>query len=126
MKKISQIIQFYTIYIFARYLLKYYQYIHHLFIPLIKKIEDISGLSSNNKKSLESFRVIADHIRSLAFAIADGAIPSNEGRGYVLRRILRRAVRHGKLLGLNRPFLFSLVDDLIDIGVTYFKVVLAI
>ncbi|MCK5094745.1 MAG: alanine--tRNA ligase, partial [Spirochaetes bacterium] len=86
-----------------------------LFIPLIKRLEEISGVSAGSLKHLVSFQVIADHIRSLAFAIADGAVPSNEGRGYVLRRILRRAVRHGKLLGLNEPFLHLLIDPVVDL-----------
>ncbi len=84
-----------------------------LFIPLVKKLEEISEVPYNDQKGLVSYQVITDHIRSLVFAIADGAVPSNEGRGYVLRRILRRAVRHGKLLGLNKPFLYQLIDPLI-------------
>jgi len=85
-----------------------------LFFPLFTKMEEISGVSARAGNHLVSMQVIVDHIRSLAFAIADGAVPSNEGRGYVLRRILRRAVRHGKLLGLNRPFLHLLVDALVE------------
>jgi alanyl-tRNA synthetase len=78
-------------------------------MPLIEKTEKISGKSYDANRV--SFRVIADHARSLTFAIADGVMPSNEGRGYVVRRILRRAARHGRLLGLERAFLFGLVDD---------------
>ena len=86
-----------------------------LFIPLVKKMAEVSEITAHNIEHLMSCQVIADHIRSLAFAIADGAVPSNEGRGYVLRRILRRAVRHGKLLGLNKPFLHKLIDILVEI-----------
>ena len=65
-------------------------------------------------------RVIADHLRMLSFSIADGVIPSNDGRGYVLRRVLRRAVRYGDLIGIKEPFLNLLVDDLIPLmGDTY-------
>jgi len=85
-----------------------------LFVPLIKKIEDISELSQKGSDHGESFRVIADHVRALCFAIADGAIPSNEGQGYVLRRILRRAARHGRLLGLHKPFIYQLSSIVVD------------
>ncbi|MDR2268452.1 MAG: alanine--tRNA ligase [Holosporaceae bacterium] len=77
-----------------------------IFKKIISAIENISG----TKKSAESHshRVIADHIRAISFLISDGVIPSNEGRGYVLRRIIRRAMRHGNLLGMKTPFLFEL------------------
>ena len=81
-----------------------------LFIPIIRKTEEISGkVYGDSKENDVAFKVIADHIRTVAFAIGDGALPSNEGRGYVLRRLLRRAVRFAKQLGVDRPFLHELV-----------------
>lgn len=82
-----------------------------LFLPIIREIEQISGQIKygQNQETDVSFRVIADHIRALAFAIADGALPSNEGRGYVLRRLLRRADMHGQKLAINQAFLYRLV-----------------
>lgn len=81
-----------------------------LFIPIIRQTEEISGKSYRTNNEYDTaFKVIADHIRTVAFAIGDGALPSNEGRGYVLRRLLRRAVRFAKQLGIDKPFLFELV-----------------
>lgn len=84
---------------------------------LIAKVEEISGIGYNgaDKEKAPAFRVIADHIRCLAFAIADGVQPSNVDRGYVLRKVLRRAVRYGRILGLDRPFLADLVPLLIEL-----------
>jgi alanyl-tRNA synthetase len=94
-----------------------------IFRPIFDEIEGLSGKKyrstlpkhgtageSDQEKIDIAFRVIADHIRTISFAIADGIIPSNEGRGYVLRRILRRAVRYGRTLGFHEPFFFKLVD----------------
>ena len=78
-----------------------------LFLPIIGKIESITGKSFIDDPV--PFQVISDHIRMLSFAIADGALPSNDGRGYVLRRILRRAARFGRSLDMNQPFIFNLV-----------------
>ena len=87
-----------------------------LFIPIIQKTEEISGKKYGEDADMDmAFKVIADHIRTVAFAIGDGALPSNEGRGYVLRRLLRRAVRYAKKLGVEKPFLFELVPVVGDI-----------
>ncbi|MDP4164358.1 MAG: alanine--tRNA ligase, partial [Bacillota bacterium] len=81
-----------------------------LFMPIIRSTEEISGAKYGEDKEIDvAFKVIADHIRTVAFAIGDGALPSNEGRGYVLRRLLRRAVRYAKQIGINRPFMYDLV-----------------
>lgn len=81
-----------------------------LFLPLIEKVAEISGEPyEGTTVHQQSFKVIADHIRAVTFAIADGALPSNEGRGYVLRRLIRRSVMHGRKLGINEPFLTKLV-----------------
>ncbi|GJM05954.1 MAG: alanine--tRNA ligase [marine bacterium B5-7] len=80
-----------------------------LFEKIIHSIKELAG---NNDLDVISSQVVADHIRSCSFLIADGVIPSNEGRGYVLRRIIRRAIRHGNKLGFNEPFFYKLVDVL--------------
>ncbi len=86
-----------------------------LFAGVIRFIEKISGRAyKKNEEDDISIRVIADHSRSVTFLIGDGVLPSNEGRGYVLRRILRRAARHGKLLGMGRPFLHEVCGVVID------------
>tara|TARA_Y100001970_G_scaffold50742_1_gene64218 strand:+ start:30979 stop:33570 length:2592 start_codon:yes stop_codon:yes gene_type:complete len=86
-----------------------------LFLPIIDKIEKISGVGYSTVDSGMAHRVIADHLRMIAFSIADGIMPSNEGRGYVVRRVLRRAARFGRVLNIKSAFLYKLVDVLIDI-----------
>lgn len=87
-----------------------------LIFPLVKWASDLSGTPyGKDEKSNTSMRVIADHLRALVFLIADGVLPSNEGRGYVLRRIIRRASRHGRLLGIEKPFLYEGIDRVIEI-----------
>ncbi|NIY48551.1 alanine--tRNA ligase [Cedecea colo] len=83
-----------------------------LFSKLIQSVASVTGATDLTSKSL---RVIADHIRSCAFLVADGVTPSNEGRGYVLRRIIRRAVRHGNMLGAKETFFYKLVGPLVDV-----------
>ncbi|MFN3386588.1 MAG: alanine--tRNA ligase [Candidatus Thermochlorobacter sp.] len=88
-----------------------------IFVPLLQKIMDLTGIAYSAKLESETdiaMRVLADHVRTLSFAIADGATPSNEGRGYVLRRILRRAVRYAKKLGQDEATLYKLVETLVQ------------
>ncbi|MFQ6838608.1 MAG: alanine--tRNA ligase [Streptococcus lutetiensis] len=91
-----------------------------LFMPIIREIEKLSGKTYDPDGDNMSFKVIADHIRSLSFAIGDGALPGNEGRGYVLRRLLRRAVMHGRRLGINETFLYKLVPTVGKIMESYY------
>lgn len=92
-----------------------------LFTPLISKIEELVGKKCGvNEATTVSIRVLADHIRATAFLIGDGVQPANEGRGYVLRRIMRRAIRHGRMLGQNQAFFYKLLDTLVaEMGEAY-------
>ena len=85
-----------------------------VFTPIIDAVSKLSKVKYDKEEDRIPMRVIADHIRALTFAIADGAVPGNDGRGYVLRRILRRAARYGRKINLNEPFLFKLVDVLAE------------
>ena len=93
-----------------------------LFTPLIKRAAELTGTSLTKElekeakvKSAASLRVIADHSRAATFLISDGVLPSNEGRGYVLRKIIRRAITHGRLLGQTKPFLHEMVFAVRDL-----------
>jgi alanyl-tRNA synthetase len=86
-----------------------------LFTPILDKIEEISGIKYGDSQHQSAYHVIADHIRMLTFSIADGAIPGNEGRGYVMRRILRRAARYGRNLNMHEPFIYKLVPTVVEI-----------
>src|SRR5246500_1078037 len=93
-----------------------------LFTPLIKRAAELTGASLKKElnkeahtKSAASLRVIADHSRAATFLISDGVLPSNEGRGYVLRKIIRRAITHGRLLGQTKPFLYQMVFAVRDL-----------
>lgn len=96
-----------------------------LFRPIIDRTCEIAGVTYHANKDFDvALKVIADHSRTVAFAVGDGVMPSNEGRGYVIRRLLRRAVRYGKSLGVDRPFLFDLVSVIGDImGSHYTEIV---
>ncbi|MGW7888288.1 alanine--tRNA ligase [Staphylococcus xylosus] len=92
-----------------------------LFMPIIREVEMLSRKKYLEKDAYDvAFKVISDHIRTIAFAIADGALPANEGRGYVLRRLLRRAVRFSQSLDINEPFMYQLVDIVADIMEPYY------
>ncbi len=86
-----------------------------LFQPIIKQIASLAGVPYHKDEQADiSYQVIADHLRSMTFLISDGVLPSNEGRGYVLRRIIRRAIRYGKLIGINASFLYKLTGAVVD------------
>lgn len=92
-----------------------------LFQPIIAKTAAMAGIEYKAAEDSDvAMKVIADHIRTVAFAVADGVLPSNEGRGYVIRRLLRRAVRYGKLIGLDKPFMFGLVETVGEIMGSYY------
>ncbi|HMQ79397.1 MAG TPA: alanine--tRNA ligase, partial [Ignavibacteria bacterium] len=88
-------------------------YLTDVFLPLVNELINITGKEYSGKFEAP-MNVIADHVRTLTFAIGDGAIPSNEGRGYVLRRVLRRAARYGRNLDMRTPFIYKLVDTVVD------------
>jgi len=85
-----------------------------LFTPLINKVAEKAGVDPSVPRKLPSLRIIADHSRAAAFLISDGVMPSNEGRGYVLRKIIRRAVRHARLLYIDGPFLFEMAQEVAE------------
>jgi alanyl-tRNA synthetase len=87
-----------------------------LFVPLIERAQELLGASAEQRdRQLVSYQVIADHVRAVTFLAADGVLPSNEGRGYVMRLILRRAARHGRMLGFREPFLHEIAKTVIDV-----------
>ena len=83
-----------------------------LFLPIIHEVEKYTKVKYQDNKM--AFRVIADHIRTCTFALADGATFSNEGRGYVLRRVIRRAMRYARNIGIEKPFLYEIVDTVCE------------
>jgi len=95
------------------------------FLPIIETVAKYAGVSYHKEKEIDvALKVIADHIRTIVFAIGDGALPSNEGRGYIIRRLLRRAVRYGKTIGIEKPYLYSLTTLVGDIMKQYYPEVL--
>ncbi|WP_106768450.1 alanine--tRNA ligase [Paenibacillus faecalis] len=96
-----------------------------LFQPIIQETAALAGIKYNDNPEYDTaLKVIADHIRTVAFAIGDGVMPSNDGRGYVIRRLLRRAVRYGKVIGLDKPFMYTLTKTVGDIMGVYYPEVL--
>ena len=96
-----------------------------LFIPIIKKTEEFANVPYGESEEADvSYKIIADHIRTVAFAIGDHALPSNEGRGYILRRLLRRAVRYAKKIGIEKPFMYELVPTVGKIMYPFYPEVL--
>src|SRR5690606_20359542 len=96
---------------------KYFNYDTDIFTPIMKVIGELSGkdyYTTKDEETKSSFRVVADHIRSSVMLITDGVIPSNDGRGYVLRRIIRRAVRHLSLLGLKEVSFYKLIPGVVE------------
>ncbi|OOE14941.1 alanine--tRNA ligase [Fictibacillus arsenicus] len=92
-----------------------------LFLPIIRETEKLSNTSyGSTPESDTAFKVIADHIRTVSFAIGDNALPSNEGRGYILRRLIRRAIRFAKKISINKPFMYELVPTVADIMVDFY------
>lgn len=93
-----------------------------LFLPIIQRTCQLANVVyKQNEEQDIALKVIADHIRTITFAVADGVLPSNEGRGYVIRRLLRRAVRYGKVLGMDKPFMYQLVPVVGDIMGSYYS-----
>ncbi|QAY65204.1 alanine--tRNA ligase [Paenibacillus protaetiae] len=97
-----------------------------LFQPIIQRTCEIAGVKYNDSEEQDvALKVIADHIRTVVFAVGDGVLPSNEGRGYIIRRLLRRAVRYGKTIGIDRPFLYGLTGVVGEIMGVYYPEVVA-
>ncbi|MFC5703776.1 alanine--tRNA ligase [Cohnella faecalis] len=92
-----------------------------LFMPIIERASAIAGVKYKEREDYDvALKVVADHIRTVAFSAGDGVLPSNEGRGYVIRRLLRRAVRYGKVLGIDRPFLWELTSTVGEVMGSYY------
>lgn len=96
-----------------------------VFVPIIEATANRAGVKYHDDNNTDiALKVIADHIRTIVFAIGDGALPANEGRGYIIRRLLRRAVRYGKSIGIDKPFLYSLTPVVVEVMKAYYPEVL--